>query len=259
MKKGTPRHPKMYALAEALKIPLPMAVGIMEMLWHFVGANTPRGDIGSAPDIEIAAAVGWPKKPAPLIEALCAEKSRWLDRDHTHRLIVHDWPEHAEYEVCRKLVSSGKDFLEVYGISAQLRAKSAPMRADSEQMRASREAKALAKALGVVVPEKKTLEVSLPAGYAFDEQYEQFRSECKSWGMNVVDPEDFIEAWWAWAKLDGLQRAEAITGLVARREAGADPQFAKSPKNYIYGREWKRSIRGPVQAQRPNRSRLSGV
>lgn len=117
MKRGTPRLKKTYALAEALKIELPHAVGILVMLWEFCADQFPRGDIGTASDLEIAVAAGWKKRPLLLINALCDEKSRWLDRDTEHRLIVHDWPDHAEYEVCRKLIRLKKDFLPIYGKS----------------------------------------------------------------------------------------------------------------------------------------------
>lgn len=114
MKRGTPRHPKMFALAEELKITLPHAVGILEMLWHFAAESCPCGDIGSVPDKEIAKAIGWTKRASILIEALCSEKCRWIDRSLDYRLVIHDWPDHAENEVRRKLESMGKKFLPIY-------------------------------------------------------------------------------------------------------------------------------------------------
>lgn len=133
-----------------------MAVGILEMLWQFTGESCPEGDIGSFTDKEIAEAVGWKKRPAVLIGALCAKDSLWLDADETRRLRVHDWPEHAEYEVCRRLLRLKKDFLPVYGVSVRdRRAPGAHVTNNSEtvasngraevgDLRASREAKAKA-------------------------------------------------------------------------------------------------------------------
>lgn len=115
MKRGTPHHPKMRALAVALKIGVPCAVGTMEMLWHYVATVAPRGDIGVVTDKEIAAAVCWDKKPKILIDALVAVC--WLDRDDKSRLIVHDWPDHADNATRKKLQHSGRDFLPVYGKS----------------------------------------------------------------------------------------------------------------------------------------------
>lgn len=174
MKRGTPNHKKMYALAEALNIRQHAAAGIMEMLWHFGGDNTPEGDIGSIPDRKIAEALDWRGGPKKLIDALA--ETKWLDRNETFRLIIHDWPQHAEYEVCRKLIKSGKDFLSIYGVSvhdrvkseklrgssAQMRALSEEMRGESEDMRASREAKAVAKDLGSFEIQTKNPESTSP-------------------------------------------------------------------------------------------------
>lgn len=82
-------------------------------------------------------------------------------------------------------------------------------------------------------------------GTAFDEQYLRFQSECRDFGMNVID-EDFSGlAWREWSSLDGLQREEAITGIVMRRQANVDPSMVKRPLNYLKGREWKRPLLKP--------------
>lgn len=113
MKRGAPRCDKMRHLAKQLGVKLPYAVGLMEMLWHYAGQETPRGNVGVATDIEIAAACGWDKKPGILIEALI--ESRWLDRSSEHRLIVHDWPDHADNSVKKWLERNRKSFLPEYG------------------------------------------------------------------------------------------------------------------------------------------------
>lgn len=112
MKRGAPNHPKMHRLALALKSPLYSAVGLLEMLWHYAGAYTPRGDIGIVDDEHIAKGVDWRRKPAALIEMLV--NTKWLDLDAQHRLIVHDWPDHADDVVRKKLARMGLDFLPVY-------------------------------------------------------------------------------------------------------------------------------------------------
>lgn len=112
MKRNTPGLAKTYELADRLKIPRYGAVGILEMLWHHAGQFTPRGDLGSLPDSAIAGAVSWPEKRAKaLIDALV--ESRWLDRCAEHRFHLHDWPEHCEYEIFRKVGPTG--FLPCYG------------------------------------------------------------------------------------------------------------------------------------------------
>lgn len=119
MKKGTPRHPKMYKLAEALNVPLYAAVGIMQMLWEHAGAHTPQGDIGSLPDAAIAQSVQWTKKTGILVQGLV--DSKWVDEVPEHRLVIHDWPDHCERSVKQFLDYHGKDFLPYYrNLSAKL-------------------------------------------------------------------------------------------------------------------------------------------
>jgi hypothetical protein len=91
MKRGTPEHWKMKLLSQKLNIPLAHAVGIMELLWHYVAKIHPQGDISSSPDWVIAEACKWnlQKRPdGPGIDYERATKfvdalveSGWLDRD----------------------------------------------------------------------------------------------------------------------------------------------------------------------------------
>ncbi len=111
MKRGTPRHPKTYALAESLSIPLPHAVGILEMLWHHAAQYTPCGDIGSLPNGAIAEAVCWTKKPADLIAALV--ENGWVDVCPVSRYLIHDWEEHCEQSVRKWMERNGKSFLTI--------------------------------------------------------------------------------------------------------------------------------------------------
>src|SRR5262245_42760201 len=93
MKRGTIEHHKTASLAARLGIPRYAAVGILESLWHATSRYALRGDIGHLTDKEIAHHVAWDKEPQVLVRALVA--SGWLDRDKEHRLIVHDWADHA--------------------------------------------------------------------------------------------------------------------------------------------------------------------
>jgi hypothetical protein len=114
MKRGTPAHPKTIDLSERLDIPVYAAVGLLEMLWHYVGDYTPQGNVGKVSDRVIARAVQWDKEPSLLIDALV--ESKWLDRSEQYRLIVHDWDQHAE-ELVRKRLSrmdGGLEFLPEY-------------------------------------------------------------------------------------------------------------------------------------------------
>jgi len=111
VKRGTPNHPKLQQLAEALGINEAWAVGLLELLFHVTARYAPQGNIGKWSDTAIAAHLRWPKKERPeiLIEALIS--TGWLDRDPDHRLLVHEWEEHADQSVRKTLKLAAKDFI----------------------------------------------------------------------------------------------------------------------------------------------------
>ncbi len=101
MKRGTTDHPKTLRLAKLLQIERWGAVGILESLWHFTARHAIRGDIGRWSDEDICEAIGWEQEPGKLIDALV--EAGWLDRDEVHRLLVHDWHDHADDTVKKTL------------------------------------------------------------------------------------------------------------------------------------------------------------
>lgn len=143
----------MYGLANVLKLPLPYAVGIMEMLWHFAGQNTPEGDIGRVTDAEIAAAVAWEKRPDILIEALVS--SKWIDRHAEHRLIIHDWPEHADQAVRKTLQYRRSNFCTAYTENSPEVSPDKHPEVSPDSSPTSDTAKATAKAFEVETSEKE--------------------------------------------------------------------------------------------------------
>jgi len=92
MKPGTPMHPKMRALAQALGLEAWGAVGVLESLWQWTALYAPEGDIGRHTDAVIAAGIGWQRSASELIDALLM--TRWLDPDQQCRVVVHDWRDH---------------------------------------------------------------------------------------------------------------------------------------------------------------------
>lgn len=97
MKRGGPLHPKIGDLARRLAIPRYAAVGLAEALWHFAHAYALEGDVGRYSDVEIAERCFWEGEPGKLVEALVG--AGLLDRHDCcdrHRLLVHDWEEHAD-------------------------------------------------------------------------------------------------------------------------------------------------------------------
>lgn len=107
MKRGTPRHPKVAALADLLSIELYAAVGLLELLWHFTAEYAPAGDIGRHTQKAIARAVHWRKNASTLIDGLV--ESRWLDREG-EELFVHDWSSHADDATNLKLARARMRF-----------------------------------------------------------------------------------------------------------------------------------------------------
>ena len=74
-------------------MPRVAAVGHLELLWHFSQQYAPAGDIGKWTDGDIEEACEWAGEPGDLVGALVAEG--FLDACETHRLLVHDWPDHC--------------------------------------------------------------------------------------------------------------------------------------------------------------------
>lgn len=108
MKRRTSSHPKMADLIARLGCSLPTATGTLELLWHFAADYAPRGDVGRFGDAQIARAIGYEGDPAELIAALVS--SGWLDESDEHRLVIHDWPEHADDYVHLRLARAGLTF-----------------------------------------------------------------------------------------------------------------------------------------------------
>jgi hypothetical protein len=99
MKRGTAEHPKVLSLMAELKIPLYSACGLLELLWHFAAKYCVQGDVGRFNDKAIAKALGWRGDAQKLLSALV--ECGWLDRDNAHRLLIHDWQDHADQTVQR--------------------------------------------------------------------------------------------------------------------------------------------------------------
>lgn len=112
MKRGTPEHPKVHALAAILNVQRYAAVGILESLWHFAQEYAPAGDIGRFSDDAISRWVCWDGASTVLVDAL--HSSGWVDRCQCHRLRIHDWPHHADQTVRRVLDNRGQRLLACY-------------------------------------------------------------------------------------------------------------------------------------------------
>jgi hypothetical protein len=93
MKAGTTELMKFKRLLRRLRISRPQCVGHLELLWYGTSRNCPAGDIGRFTNEEIAVLVDWEGDPDELVNSLV--ETGWLDESPTHRLVVHDWADHA--------------------------------------------------------------------------------------------------------------------------------------------------------------------
>lgn len=110
-------HPKFADLVVRLGIPRFMALGCLESLWHFASRFTPQGNIGKYTDAQIEAWIGWNGAPGLLVSGLV--NSGWLDRNDDHRLLVHDWHEHADKATKQSLRNKKLSFIGTVGTHKQ--------------------------------------------------------------------------------------------------------------------------------------------
>ena len=103
---------KLKKLCRRLGIKQYAAVGILESLWHLTAREAPQGNIGKLTDEDIALAIDWDGATADLIDGL--REAKWLDSSEEFRLLVHDWHEHADDGVKKKLQRANLPFLSVH-------------------------------------------------------------------------------------------------------------------------------------------------
>lgn len=102
-------HPKTHDFASRLGISRPTAIGHLELLWAWTGRYAEQGNIGKLHDGSIARGADWMGPPEEFILAL--QEAGFVDADQTHRLLIHNWEEHAPRWVKSKLKTLGMAFL----------------------------------------------------------------------------------------------------------------------------------------------------
>lgn len=95
--RGTLTHRKTRRLAALMGAQLPAALGYVEALWHVTAEHAIAGDIGRMSDEDIAMEMFYTDDPAKLIGSL--QTAGFLDPHPIHRLVVHDWSQHAPNHV----------------------------------------------------------------------------------------------------------------------------------------------------------------
>lgn len=96
---------KFKRLTKRLGLPRYAVAGLLEMLWQATVRNAPRGDIGKFDNEAIAIELDWEGDPDELIRHMI--DTGWLDEHADHRLVVHDWADHAPAFVHRNISRKG--------------------------------------------------------------------------------------------------------------------------------------------------------
>lgn len=105
MKHTTIDSMKFKRLTKRLGLPRYAVAGLLEMLWQATVRNAPRGDIGKFDNEAIAIELDWDGDPDELIRHMI--DTGWLDEHADHRLVVHDWADHAPAFVHRNISRKG--------------------------------------------------------------------------------------------------------------------------------------------------------
>lgn len=108
MKRGAIRHVKTGRLAKAIGKPRYCALGLMEALIDWAKEQCPRGNIGKYADWEIEEAVGWDDAEGTLVAILV--DCGWAEYHNEHRVVIHDWYDHADDSVHMQLARAGDRF-----------------------------------------------------------------------------------------------------------------------------------------------------
>lgn len=93
MKSGTLDMTKFKRLRRKLNESERGAAGLLECIWQRATKDCPRGDIGRFTNEEIAIMADWQGDPETLVDALV--ECGWFDPNDCHRLVIHDWHDHA--------------------------------------------------------------------------------------------------------------------------------------------------------------------
>lgn len=101
MKRGTDLLLKFKKLKMRLSLSHWEVKGVLQALWDFTAENALEGNIGRFTDEEIALGIEWGKDPHSLIQALL--ECGWIDQSKKHRLVIHDWEDHCEEYVRKRL------------------------------------------------------------------------------------------------------------------------------------------------------------
>jgi hypothetical protein len=261
MKREAMGGSKMKSLSRHLNLDQWAAVGILESLWHLTAREAPQGDVGKLSNADIAAFMEWRGDPDALIQGLV--NSRWLDVSDTYRLVVHDWHEHADEAVKKKLDRAHKPFLSV-PIDPSSRHVAPPSRhvrlpgpgpgagADpgpdpgAEPGAETPPSAHDSPTNGNGHHGNATATERDPDGPSF----QRFREVAEQYGMRTSETEWRECQQFPWKSRDRTQKEAAVKGLLDRLAVGDRSMVDVLPKNYISKAMYERNIRAPASSER---------
>lgn len=205
MKLNTIDHPKTLDLCDRLGVSLAQALGHLTLLWAFTARKSPRGDVGKWTDGAIARACDWQQDSAAFVNALV--ESGYLDRDDEHRLLVHDWPDHAERWVKASLKNLNQTFIvrtteptTVATTEATKDDTPCPALSCPDQPKAGTRKRALPPDF---VPNETHEKLAAQKGVNLDAELEQFRDYHTAKGSTMKDWDAALRTWLRNAKKFG--------------------------------------------------------
>lgn len=219
MKMATTESIKFKKLKRTLKLKDWQVVGVLESLWMFACRNAPEGDVGRWSNEDIAAAMEWDGDADELIAALVNE--RWLDESEEHRLVIHDWADHAPNWLKNNLKSHGKEIANNGAMQAAKQVAKQPAKQSAEQ-----DAKQAASSLLLsshtlpthIIASEIHIRADNGTGACGDKTVEQNKPE------TGINPGDFQVAW---NRVVGVTPIHRMTGkrVKALRVRSRDPDF----------------------------------
>lgn len=203
MKRAGLRHPKMHALAAMLDCSLAEAIGVVTLLHDWTADVAIAGNVGRWPDGAIARACEWRGDSAAFIEALVS--AGWLDRDSTHRLVVHDWGEHCENWVRAKAEKQQISLLLRGDLSPLLRSDTSPdlsgdLRSDSSGLESGLKTPSPLPSLSKPSPDKPDPPPGVQGDFPTPKRSKKSTFDPLEVAIpHELDTPEFLEAWRSWA------------------------------------------------------------
>lgn len=102
MKRGTANLVKFKRLQVRLQMPVWQVKGLLQSLWDLAAENAIYGDVGKYSDEDLCLGMDYTGEPRDLIQALV--ECGWLDRDERSRLRIHDWFDHCEDWIRKRIL-----------------------------------------------------------------------------------------------------------------------------------------------------------